>query len=388
MLITAPRFARGGRLEGPGWIDIDGDRINAIGSGDPPGPPDRVLDSGVLAPGAIDLQLNGAFGIDVAAASPDDLDLIATGLPSTGVTRFVPTLTTAPLDALTEALRVYRGWADDTSRHEAARPLGMHLEGPFLSPEQAGAHPVAALRLPEPAAIDALLDAAAGHLTYITLAPELPGALRAVRRLLAEGIAVSVGHSDASDTQTIEAFDAGASLVTHLYNAQRGLHHRDPGVVGAALSDPRPTLGLIADGIHLAATAARVAFAAASGRVALVTDATSAMGMPPGRYLLGDEEVHVDGPAPLRRDGTLAGSTLTMDRALRWCLEIGIEPGVAVDAATRVPADALGRDDLGRLEAGAIADLVWFDDDWTVSATWVDGALAYETTTPAGSEAP
>jgi N-acetylglucosamine-6-phosphate deacetylase len=174
----------------------------------------------------------------------------------------------------------------------------------------------------------------------------------------------------------LAAADAGATIVTHLYNGQRPLHHRDPGVVGAALSDPRFTLGLIVDLVHVAPTAVRVAFAAAAGRVALVTDATAALGMPPGRYELGGEEVTIEeGRPPVRDDGTLAGASLRLDAAVANTVACGIDLEVALDAATRAPADALGRADLGRIAPDARADLVWLDDDLRARATWVGGRL-------------
>ena len=252
--------------------------------------------------------------------------------------------------------------------------LGVHLEGPFLSEQRRGAHDPQWLRDPSPADVAALLDAGAGLLRLVTLAPERDGALDAVRALVDAGVLVSVGHSDATAAQVEAAADAGARMVTHLFNAQRPLLHREPGVVGQALADDRLTSGLILDLHHVSAQAARIAFAAAPGRVALVTDAASPAGMPPGRYALGGQPVVLeDGRPPLRDDGTIAGSALRLDDAVANAVAIGLDLATAVAAASTVPADLVGRPDLGRIAAGATADLVWLGDDLRTRATWVGG---------------
>ncbi len=367
----------------PGWVTMEGATIAAVGSGAPPQPVDVRLDGGVLAPGLVDLQLNGAFGHDLASADRDGWQAIARGLPSTGVTAFVPTVITAPMDALVAAMRRYRDLREDL--REGARTLGLHLEGPFLAEGRRGAHAAEHLRDPTPERVDQLLEAGGEDLAYVTLAPERAGAIAAIERFVGAGVRVAVGHSDATDVQVAAAADAGATLVTHLFNAQRPLHHRDPGVVGAALADPRLTLGLIVDGHHVAPTAVRATFAAAAGRTALVTDAISALGMPPGSYDLGGARIHVrDDGLPVRDDGTIAGSTLRLDAAIAGTIEAGVDPATALTAATRVPADAIGRRDLGRLASGAAADLVWWDDG-RARATWVRGGLVHGDPPSAGA---
>ena len=189
----------------------------------------------------------------------------------------------------------------------------------------------------------------------------------------------SVGHSDATAAEVAAATDAGARMVTHLFNAQRGIHHREPGVAGQALADPRLASSLILDGHHVVDAVARVAFAAAGGRIALITDAIAATGMEPGMYELGGEPVIVQpGRPPSRPDGTLAGANLRLDDAVARAVAIGVSPRVAVEAASRVPADLLRRPDLGRLEVGAAADLVWLDDGFRARATWVGGELLHD----------
>jgi N-acetylglucosamine-6-phosphate deacetylase len=214
----------------------------------------------------------------------------------------------------------------------------------------------------------------------VTLAPEIDGAIAAIKQLADAGVIASVGHSDATATQVAAAASAGARLVTHLFNAQRPLHHREPGVVGQALTDSRLSSGLIADLHHVAGAIAGLAFRAAPGRIFLVTDATASAGMVPGRYVLGGEPIDVtgaDGTPPVRDDGTLAGSALRMDRAIANMVTVGIALPDAVAAATRIPADLIGRPDIGRIEAAATADLTWLNDELTTTATWVSGSQVY-----------
>ncbi len=373
-VVVAPKLLLAGELRGPGWVQLEGAAVIASGWGEPPQAVTVELPRGVLAPGLIDLQLNGAFGHDLATTDLAGWQEVARRLPGAGVTAFVPTFITAPLDELADSLERYRQLRDDLHVEAGARTLGVHCEGPFLASGRHGAHRQDLLCDPTPERVETLLAAADGQLAYLTLAPELPGALQAIDRLVRAGVRVSVGHSDATDEHVAAAVDAGVSMVTHLFNAQRPLHHRDPGVVGAALADPRVTVGLIVDLHHVAPTAVRVAFAAAGERIALVTDAVAAMGMPPGVHELGGEPTTVRaGAPPVRDDGTLAGSVLRLDDAVANAVRCGIEPAVALTAATQVPAEALGRTDLGRLTPGARADLVWLDDDWRVAVTWVDG---------------
>jgi N-acetylglucosamine-6-phosphate deacetylase len=373
--ISAPRVVADGRILAPGWVAVAGGRVVEVGEGDTAA--DVSLPEGVLVPGLVDLQVNGFFGIDFIDATPEQWDEVARRLPQTGVTAFVPTFITAPVDELAAGLRRARA-AMDTQDRGAARILGAHTEGPFLSDRRRGAHNPAYLCDPTPAAVATLLDAAPGTLVLVTLAPERPGALQAIRRLVDAGVLVSVGHTDAVAEQVAAAADAGARMVTHLFNAQRPLHHREPGTAGQALVDGRLTCGLILDLHHVAAEVCRLAFAAASGRVVLVTDAAAAAGMPTGRYVLGGEPVILEpGRPPLREDGTIAGSGLRLDEAVANAVAVGVDLVTAVDAATRVPADLLGRHDLGRLEPGSLADLVWLDDDLRTRATWVGGELVH-----------
>jgi len=325
----------------------------------------------------VDLQVNGYYGVDLADCDPEGWAMVARRLPETGTTAFLPTFITAPVARLATTLRSAQKIAGAATA--GARVIGVHLEGPFLSPARAGAHRRDWMVPPSSEAVAELLNAGHGLLRVVTLAPETDGALAAVSELAAAGVVVSVGHSDATAGQVAAAAGAGARMVTHLFNAQRGLHHREPGVVGQALADRRLTSGLIVDLCHVSAAACAIAFAAAPGRICLVTDAAASAGMPPGRYVLGGQPVELPpgGAAPVRADGTLAGSALRMDLAVANAVAVGLGLAEAVAAASRVPADLIGRPDLGRLAPGAAADLAWLGDDLRTKATWVRGGQVY-----------
>jgi N-acetylglucosamine-6-phosphate deacetylase len=381
VLITAPRLVTadvGSRILTPGYVIVTGGRVTAAAQGRPPRAPDIALPTGMLLPGLVDLQVNGYFGEEFLTAGADGWARVTTGLPQTGTTALLPTLVTAPPGVLAAALRTASALIP--ARPAGARVLGVHVEGPFISAARKGAHNAAWIAEPTPAAVAELLEAGQGVLRLVTLAPELVGAMAAITTLTAAGVLVSVGHSDATARQVAEAADHGARMVTHLFNAQRPLHHREPGVVGQALTDPRLTSGLITDLRHVSAQACVVAFRAAPGRICAVTDAAACAGMPPGRYKLGDQPIELppgDGEPPVRDDGTIAGSALRMDAAVANMVTIGIGLAEAVAAASRIPADLIGRPDLGRIEPGAAADLAWLGDDLRTRATWIGGELVY-----------
>ncbi|MFS2292038.1 MAG: N-acetylglucosamine-6-phosphate deacetylase [Actinomadura sp.] len=378
-LITAPNMIstpEGGpaRVLSPGYVRVEDGVIADAGEGDPPGRPDVELPEGFLAPGLVDIQVNGYFGHDMVDADEAGWHTVVSRLPETGVTAFMPTFITAPVETQAEALRLTRDILPGLP--EGARVLGVHIEGPFLSEKRKGAHNPLHLTDPTPEAVEALLET--GLVKLLTLAPERNGALEAIRTLTEAGVLVSVGHSDATAAQVRAAADAGARKVTHIFNAQSGVHHRDPGVAAQALIDERLSPGLILDLHHVGAEAAALVFRAAPGRVVLVTDAAAAAGMPPGTYDLGGEPVIMpeDGP-PLRADGTIAGSGLRLDEAVGNAVGLGVGVAAAVDAASRVPADLVGRPDLGRIAPGAAADLVWLGPDHRARATWVAGRKVF-----------
>lgn len=352
VVISAPLVLVPGGLARDAAVVVEDGRIAAIEAG----PADIVLPDGILAPGLIDLQVNGGYGVDFAAAEPDEWRDVTRRLPETGVTACLPTLISAPVGELVAGLERARA----SLGGDGARILGVHLEGPFLSPARHGAHDPSYFCDPTPERIDALLRP--GTLALLTLAPELPGALEAIERVVATGVVASVGHSDAPAAVVAAAAAAGARMVTHLFNAQRGIHHREPGVAGQALADPRLVCGLILDGHHIADAVAGIALRAAPGRIALVSDATGAAG----------------GPAPRRQaDGRLAGTDLRLDAAVARAVAVGALPAAALEAASRVPADVLGRRDLGRIAPGAVADLVWVGPEFRTRAAWIGGELVH-----------
>jgi N-acetylglucosamine-6-phosphate deacetylase len=308
----------------------------------------------VAVPGFVDLQVNGFAGVDFLSASTADYERAGVALLEGGVTAFQPTFITAPESAMLEALRAM------PPNGMSPRVVGAHVEGPFLSPERLGTHPREHRRDPDLALLDRQLDA--GRVTSYTLAPELPGADVLIRRLREREIVVSAGHTNATAAQAHAAFDLGVSTVSHLFNAMRPFRSRDPGIVGVALTRPDVYVQMIVDGHHLADETVLLIWAAASGRVALVTDATAGATENPGSYQLGDIEIESSGGVVVREDGVFAGTVLTMIDAVRNLHALGISFEDAVGAATSVPARILGRSDLGVLEPGGPADVVVLND--------------------------
>ncbi|RWZ64443.1 N-acetylglucosamine-6-phosphate deacetylase [Labedella populi] len=331
----------------------------------------RVVDAtgGVLTPGFIDLHGHGGGG----ASFDDGPDAVRTALATHrahGTTRSVISLVSTPVDRLVENLAIVARLAD-----EDPTVLGAHLEGPFLSPDNRGAHDPAALTTPTASDVERLVTAGRGRLVQITIAPELPGALEAIRAFRRAGVVVAIGHTVSDFAGAAEAFAAGATLLTHAFNAMPGIHHRSPGPIVAAMSEPSVVLELIADGVHVDPAVLALAFAGAPGRIALVTDAMAAAGFGDGAYELGGLAVSVDrGVARLTDSGVIAGSTLTQDAALSTVVTAGVPLADGVRALTETPARVVGRPELGSLGVGAVADAVLFRDGLDVSEVWIGGA--------------
>lgn len=330
----------------------------------------------VLAPGFLDIHIHGGAGVDAMRALPSELPRLGKFLASHGVTGYFPTTVAAPLDSTCAALeRLADAIEATTDGSVQARPLGIHLEGPFLSHKRRGVHPPENLVAPTVAIFDRLWQAARGHVRMMTIAPEIPGAMEVIAEAARRNVCVSIGHSDADMPTAQNAVTAGARHATHTFNAMRPLDHRDPGIIGEVLSDDRLSADMIVDGIHVAPVVVQL-FLQAKGieRAVLITDAISATGMPDGRYQLGPIKVDVkDGKCT--SNGSLAGSVLTMDRAVRnvtqfsrWSLRD------AVRAATLNPARAVGlAGNHGTLAKGANADFTVLSPAGEVLKTIVGG---------------
>ena len=362
-----------------GAILIDDQRIvacaPAVGLSAPPGA--EILDAGGarIVPGFIDLQLNGAFGDDFTV-SPETIWRVAEGLPRWGVTSFLPTIITSPLSQVGKAQEVLSGGPPAAWR--GSIPLGLHCEGPFLNPQKKGAHNPNHLRLPSLEAVAAWWPQQ--HVRLVTLAPELPGALAVIEALAARGVLVSSGHSMATYDQAQAAFAAGARYGTHLFNAMPTLEHREPGLPGALLTAREQTAGIIPDGVHTHPAIVALAWhMKGPRRLNVVTDAMAALGMSPGRYMLGDQEVTVTERDARLSTGTLAGSVLAMDEALRKLLQYtGCSLAAALETITSTPADLLGiGHERGRIVPGAYADLVMLTPELHVALTMVEGKTVY-----------
>ena len=321
--------------------------------------------SGIAAPGFVDLQVNGFAGVDLMAADRDGYARVGEALLETGTTAFQPTFVTAPEEAHVEALRAI---PDDGI---GPRIVGAHLEGPFLSPKRLGVHDSSGLAAPDLALLRRLLDA--GRVTQVTLAPELRGAFELIDELVARGIVVSAGHTDATAAEAHLAFDRGVSTVTHLFNAMRHSTPRDPSVALAALARADVIVQVIVDLHHVASDTVLVAWQAARDRFALVTDAAAAAGMGDGEFVLGGRRITAADGVVRGPEGQLAGSALTMIDAVRNLHGLGVGLEDALRAAAEVPARVVRRRDLGRLVPGARADVVILDDRLDVRRVLVDG---------------
>jgi N-acetylglucosamine-6-phosphate deacetylase len=371
MLLTADTLVAPG-VDGPGWVRTDGDRIAVVGSGASPGPADAH--HVVLVPGFVDVHVHGGAGGAFPAGDVDQARRAVAFHRRHGTTTTLASLVAAAPDELRRSVDVLAELVLD------GEIAGVHLEGPWLGAGRCGAHDPAQLRDPDPAELDKLL--ATGVIAMVTLAPERDGALEAVRRVADAGAVAAIGHTDADYARTRAAIDAGARHGTHLFNAMAPLHHREPGPAVALLDDDRVTVELVTDGLHVHPALWELAVRTAGvRRVAAVTDAMAAAGMPDGAYRLGHLDVEVvDRVARLAGGGAIAGSTATSDALFRNIVRHAAVPpaealrrAVAMTATT--PARALGLGDVGELVAGRRADLVGLTADLSVEAVYRAGAV-------------
>jgi N-acetylglucosamine-6-phosphate deacetylase len=375
--ITGGEVIIAGTLDGAGDVLFDGNRIGSVqrtvekkGSASADTGPRFDADGLIVAPGFFVAQINGAHGIDVTA-EPHRIGELGAELARYGVTAFVPTVITCAPRRRAAAL------AADRMADRGAVAVGLHVEGPMLASARRGAHPERWLENPSDALVEGWTRDAG--VVMVTIAPELPGALDVIEHLVRHGVVVSIGHTDADAACVSDAKRAGATAVTHLFNAMAPFGHRAPGPVGAALADDSLIAGLICDGIHVDPLVVRVAWRALGpARLLLVTDATAALGLAPGRRRLGEIDIDASSSGVRTPDGTLAGSDLALDQAVRNLVTYtGCKPIEAVATVTTTPARLLRLDDRGALEAGRRADVTVLDSGLNVVATFVGGVLEH-----------
>ena len=347
----------------PGDVEVADGQVASVGLNSANG-------KGIASPGFVDLQVNGFAGVDFFSADRDGYRRAGQALLECGVTAYQPTFITSPEDELVGAL------GEVPLNGAAPRILGAHLEGPFIAPERLGTHPAESRRDPDRALLERLL--AAGPVSHVTLAPELPGAFELVDLLRERGVTVSCGHSNATAVEAREAFARGAKTVTHIFNAMRPFAAREPGLAGAALVSSDVVVQLILDGVHLADDTARLVWQAAGGRVALVTDAIAAAGIGDGSYTLAGIDFEVEDGVARSADQVLAGSTVCMIDAVRNLVTLGAPLDAALAAASTVPARIAARPELGTLAPGSAADIVVLDDSLEIVRVLVRGADAVD----------
>ena len=345
----------------PGDVEVVDGHVAAVGLNSANG-------TGIASPGFVDLQVNGFAGVDFFSADTAGYRRAGESLLECGVTAYQPTFITSPEDELVAAL------GEVPPNGSAPRILGAHLEGPFIARERLGTHPAESRRDPDRALLERLL--AAGPVSHVTLAPELPGAFELVDLLRERGVTVSCGHSNTTAAQARDAFARGAKTVTHIFNAMRPFAAREPGLAGAALVSADVLVQVILDGVHLADDTARLVWQAAAGRMALVTDAIAAARAGDGSYTLAGVDFEVEDGIARNADEVLAGSTVCMIDAVRNLVALGAPLHAALAAASEVPARIAARPDLGTLAPGAEADIVVLDDGLEIVRVLVRGADA------------
>lgn len=336
----------------------------------------RVVEfgNGLLAPGLIDLHIHGAAGHDVMESDSDALACIERFLFQHGVSSYLPTTVTAPMPATLAAVERLADAIEEPTETDRAHPMGVHLEGPFLSHARRGVHPAEYLVEPTMEIFERLWEAARGHIKMLTIAPELDGALKVIEEATKRGVCISLGHSDAHLEQARKAVDRGARHATHTFNAMRPIAHRDPGIIELVLSDDRMSADIIVDGFHVDPAVVKLFMRAKTAeRAVLITDALSAAGMPEGKFRLGEMEIEVQN-GTCTSGGRIAGSVLTMDQAVRNTMKFAeVDLQYALRAASTNPAKAAGLAGKGKLEVGAAADFVVFNKDHEVVRTIVGG---------------
>lgn len=338
----------------------------------------EIIDAqgGYIAPGFIDVHMHGSAGLELMDGTEEAIRTIARYLAKSGTVAFLPSTVTALKDktrAVAELVAGYQGAEDE------AEVLGIHLEGPYINEQYKGAQYGPAIRRADLKELAELYTILGSKLRLVTLAPEIPGSLEAIAWLKERGVTVSIGHSDASYEEALAGFEAGITHATHTYNGMRGLHHREPGVLGAILATPGIWAELIADLVHVHPGAIKVLLRSVGvERTILITDAVQATGLPDGEYMLGDQKIFVQAGAARLAEGNLAGSTLTMLRAIKNMIDtVGVSIPDAFRMASFNPAQSLGLEDMGWIQEGNRADFAILTEDFTVQKTIIAGSIAY-----------
>ena len=383
LVIHASRVLTPHEAIADGVVLVEGAKITAVGHRDeiqiPPGAEDCVATGLTVAPGFVDIHIHGASGHDVMEATEKSLGAITAALARRGTTSIVATTVTASRDETLHSLKgiakYIRSSHSAPSRAPKAEILGVHLEGPFINSARRGVHPADSIAKPSVELLEEFLAAADGFAQILTLAPEIHGALDLVSFAASAGLVVALGHTDATYEEARAAIDAGARHAVHVFNAMRPFSHRETGILGAILTDPEITAEVIADGVHVAGPAIQLLLAAKGAEhVLLASDATAATGMPDGKYRLGNFQVEVERGICRNSEGRLAGSTLTLDRAVRNIVSLGVQPLDAVRMATLQPARRLGlAGKKGLIAPGADADLVLLTSDLKVEGVLTRG---------------
>jgi N-acetylglucosamine-6-phosphate deacetylase len=362
-----------------GVVVVEGSKIREVGPEDVGNGEVIDMTGCIVAPGFVDIHVHGGGGCDAMDPSPSALDGLSVFLAQGGVTSFLPTTYTAPREAILEAARGVRGAMEGGTK--GARVLGLHMEGPYISLERCGAQNRDQVRKPEIGELDEADGESGGNLRVVTMAPEVEGALGAVDWLMSKGKTAAAGHTDATYEEAVAAFNAGMSHVSHLFNGMRPLHHREPGVVGAAFGDGRVTVELIADGFHVHPSALKmVTHLKGAKSTALVSDSIAPAGLADGEYDFGGLKISVKEGRSLMESGRLAGSTIRLCDAVRSMVELADIPiAEAVEMATSTPARIVGVEDRkGSLVPGMDADITVLDRDLSTLLTMVEGSIVYK----------
>jgi N-acetylglucosamine-6-phosphate deacetylase len=357
------------------YVLVEEDKVAGVSKDKPEGLKDvHKYDNCILAPGLVDIHIHGGFGIDLTYSTAKGVIEFSKNLLATGVTSYMPTIVTESFDMMRSAVK---NISEVSSMRGGSRILGVHLEGPYLNPVRGGAQPKEYIRKPSLEEFEKLYDASRGLIKRVTVAPEIEGGIVFIREVKEKfGVKVSLGHSDATYEQALKAIEAGANIITHLFNGMREYHHREPGIIGAALTARKVYSEIISDFIHLhPATINLVLKCKGTDKTILVSDSISGTGLSDGFYMLGSHKIIIKDGIARTESGSLAGSTLTLIKAVQNMVKMGVNLKEAVKMATSTPCNAIGIKKIGRIARGCKADLIILDRNLNVIETYIDGKI-------------